>query len=80
MTDKDPRQTPDPGDKMPPAPTGNASNPSAQDNDAASGENQLLGARAEKYLRESASIEDMPDDQDWQEADQTLNKDSEEQA
>lgn len=52
--------------KMPAAPTGNASNPSAEE--IPDTNNQLLDVKAEKYLRESASIEDMPDDQDWQDA------------
>lgn len=53
-------------EQMPAAPTGNASNPSA--GDILDTNNQLLDARAEQYLRESASIEDLPDDQDWQDA------------
>lgn len=58
-------------ERMPSAPTGNASNPSAND-EAPAGEHQLLGSRAEKYLRESASIEDLPDDEDWQDANEEL--------
>jgi hypothetical protein len=51
-----------------PAQTGNASNPSPDDrsfDDA--GNEQLLDKNAEKYLRESASIEDLPDAKDQQE-------------
>lgn len=64
-----------PEGKLPPAPTGNASNPSDQQEPTVpEAANQLLGERAEKYLRESASIEDMPDVQDWQDADKRLGK------
>ena len=62
-----------PEEKLPAAPSGNASNPSPDDEPGIpQGANQLLGERAEKYLRESASIEDVPDEQDWQEADKVL--------
>jgi hypothetical protein len=59
--------------KAPAANTGNASNPgpdasSLQDSPG----NQLLDEKAEKYLREVASIEDVPDAQDQQEMDETL--------
>lgn len=65
-------------DKPSPAPTGNASNPSAtEETGAAAGENQLLDKRAEKYLSEVASIEDLPDDEDQQEADKTLKNEGE---
>lgn len=77
MTEKDLQQQKE-NTGMPPAPTGNASNPSASGDTAPQDEHQLLGARAEKYLRESASIEDMPDDEDWQEADDTLRKEDQE--
>jgi hypothetical protein len=68
--------TPDPqnqaaqpeGDQMPAADYGNASNPSPHNEDA-SAKNQLLDKGAEKYLREVASIEDVPDAQDQQEMD-----------
>jgi hypothetical protein len=61
--------------KLPAAPTGNASNPSGSEAmGVPEGENQLLGAKAEGYLREVASIEDVPDDKDWQEADAVLRK------
>lgn len=52
---------------------GNASNPSPNDERSTpSGENQLLGPEAEKYLREVASIEDEPDANDQKEMDETL--------
>lgn len=54
-------------DEMSKAQTGNASNPSAE-SDPTESQSQLLGERAEKYLREVASPEDYPDDQDWQQA------------
>lgn len=49
---------------------GNASNPPAN---AASevDENQVLGKEAEKYLREGGNIEDLPDEEDWESAEQT---------
>jgi hypothetical protein len=59
--------------KFPPAPSGNASNPSPQQ-DVPAGNNQLLDEKAEKYLRESASIEDLPDEQDWEEANKIIEK------
>lgn len=53
--------------------TGNASNPAADDDSLApSPGNQLLDEKAEKYLREVASIEDVPDAQDQKEMDETL--------
>jgi hypothetical protein len=65
--------TPDPEEhKASPAPTGNASNPSARPDQVTPSGNQLLDGKAEKYLREVASIEDLPDEQDQQEMDDTL--------
>jgi hypothetical protein len=62
--------------RMPAAPTGNASNPSAEDEVTDNvGDQQLLDSRAEKYLREVASIEDLPDEQDWQDAEDNLSDD-----
>lgn len=53
--------------------TGNASNPSPHDDTLApAGSSQLLDEKAEKYLREVASIEDVPDAQDQQEMDKTM--------
>jgi hypothetical protein len=51
-------------DKLPVANTGNASNPSAPDREPLTGSDQLLDEKAEKYLRESANIEDYPDAED----------------
>ena len=59
--------------KFPPADYGNASNPSPHPDEAPQ-ENQLLGKRAEKYLREVASPEDYPDAEDEQEMDETIRK------
>lgn len=68
------------GDKLftwPEVNIGNASNPSpADDNLDPSTGNQLLNDRAEKYLREVANIEDMPDAQDEEEMDETLHKEA----
>lgn len=59
-------------EKLPAAAAGNASNPSGEELSMPQEDSQLLSTEAEKYLRESANIEDMPDEQDWQEADRTL--------
>ncbi|HYH14565.1 MAG TPA: hypothetical protein VD794_05070 [Flavisolibacter sp.] len=66
--------------KMPPAGTGNASNPPLKD-DAfePANQNQLIDERGEKYLREIASIEDYPDAQDDQDMDETINQENKEQ-
>ncbi len=61
-----------------PATTGNASNPSPTEPET-SNSNQLLDKNAEKYLREVASIEDLPDAQDQKEMDETLKKENESQ-
>ena len=63
------RQDNDNSKKLPGADSGNASNPSPHQKDMEpANSNQLLDERAEKYLRESANIEDMPDAQDQLEA------------
>jgi hypothetical protein len=59
---------------LPAADTGNASNPSPHTQDMEPANNQLLDERAEKYLRESANIEDEPDAQDQQDADEIIRK------
>ena len=63
-------------DQKSPAPdSGNASNPSPRNKDMEpANNNQLLDERAEKYLRESANIEDVPDAEDQQEADDIVSK------
>jgi hypothetical protein len=59
--------------RMPPASYGNASNPSPHNEDMEPvSDNQLLDKKAETYLRESANIEDVPDAEDQQEADESL--------
>lgn len=59
--------------KAPSFNTGNASNPAPDDDSLSpSPGNQLLDEKAEKYLREVASIEDVPDAQDQKEMDETL--------
>jgi hypothetical protein len=61
-----------------PSNIGNASNPSPQDDNSSSPEgSQLLNEKAEKYLREVASIEDVPDAQDQQEMEDAMKKDAE---
>lgn len=60
---------------LPAADTGNASNPSPHNNDMEPvSANQLLDKNAEKYLRESANIEDEPDSQDQLDADEEIRK------
>ena len=55
------------------ADTGNASNPSPQNESLSPAQGlQLLDEKAEKYLREVANIEDVPDAQDQEEMDKTL--------
>lgn len=51
---------------MPPAETGNASNPSSHEGMGPAGGNQLIHEKGEKYLREVSSPEDYPDSQDEQ--------------
>jgi hypothetical protein len=66
--------------RMPPAETGNASNPSPH-NDAMEPENksQLIDERGEKYLREISSPEDYPDEQDWEDANKIIGEESKDQ-
>jgi hypothetical protein len=56
-----------------PADTGNASNPAPTDTEQTDS-NHLLDKKAEKYLREVASIEDVPDAQDQRDMDEALGK------
>ena len=59
--------------KFPAADTSNASNPSPHhEKMERAGNNQLLDEGAEKYLRESGNIEDLPDAQDQQAMDETI--------
>jgi hypothetical protein len=59
--------------KMPSADTGNASNPSPRNKKMEPlSNNQLLGEKAEKYLRESANIEDEPDPQEQKDAEEVF--------
>ena len=55
---------------MPEAETGNASNCSPHNRNMEPVKNQILNEKAENYLRESGNIEDEPDAQDQQEADE----------
>ena len=57
---------------FPPANIGNASNPAPNEDAGAPGGNQLIDEKGEKYLREVASPEDYPDEQDWEEANKTI--------
>lgn len=57
--------------------TGNASNPSPPDESLSPAQgSQLLNEKAEKYLREVASIEDLPDAEDQKDMDETLSDES----
>jgi hypothetical protein len=59
------------GDKARIANVGNASNPGISDEDAAGiGENQLFDEKAEKYIREVANIEDVPDAEERKDIDE----------
>lgn len=63
--------------RMPAADTGNASNPSPHTmNTDAVNDERLFNEKSEKYLRESANIEDEPDAQDQLDADETIRKES----
>ena len=57
---------------MPPAETGNASNPSSSDDQFENNSDQLIDKRGEKYLKEISNIEDLPDDEDQQKMDDSL--------
>jgi hypothetical protein len=61
-------------EKSPAADTGNASNPTPHKDADPVSNNQLLDERAEKYLRESANIEDEPDADDQLNADEVIRK------
>lgn len=59
------------------ASTGNASNPGPQNEETGPpGVNQLLDKKAEKYLREAGNIEDVPDAEEQQEADDIIKKET----
>lgn len=61
--------------KLPAADTGNASNPSPHNKKMEPvSDEQLLNEKVEKYLRESANIEDEPDAQDQADADAVIRK------
>lgn len=65
--------------KLPKADTGNASNPTPHNKSMEPvTDEQLLNKKAEKYLRESANIEDEPDAQEQFDADETMRKENEE--
>ena len=57
-----------------PVQTGNASNPSPEPMDDQG--KQLLNKKAEKYLREGGNIEDLPDPQEQQEAEELIRKEA----
>jgi hypothetical protein len=60
---------------LPAAETGNASNPSPRKEEIEPvNDNQLLNEKAEKYIREVASIEDVPDAQDQQDMDEAIER------
>lgn len=56
---------------------GNASNPLPENpENQPQVDEQLLSKKAGSYLREAGNIEDLPDAQDWEEADKTLDEQS----
>ena len=61
-------------ERLPAADTGNASNPSPPKGNEYDRNNQLLGKEAEKYLRETASIEDLPDATDQEDMEDSFKK------
>lgn len=65
-------------DDLPAADTGNASNPSAGSEERRSPGSQLLDEKAERYMREVANIEDVPDAQDQKDMDKTIDREKEE--
>ncbi len=61
-------------ENLPAAGSVNANNPSQHnENMQPESANQLLNKKAEKYLREVANIEDLPDAEEQQEAEQQMN-------
>jgi hypothetical protein len=73
-TDQKNKSTNAGGSEFPAADTGNASNPSPHHEMEPVGSNQLLDEGAEKYVRESGNIEDLPDAQDQQNMDETMER------
>jgi hypothetical protein len=70
----------DRGKKFSEVQTGNASNPAPHDTNMEPVENnQLLGKKAETYLRESGNIEDLPDAQQQLDADETIREENDSQ-
>jgi hypothetical protein len=56
---------------------GNASNPSPFNSESDQARNnQLLDEKAEKYIRESGNIEDLPDPQEQQDAEKMIEKEN----
>lgn len=76
MQNEDQKQA-KPSTSEPKAGTGNASNPTAERDASPGGPESLLDERADKYIREVAPIEDVPDDQDQQDMDETIRKERE---
>ena len=56
--------------ELPKAGTGNASNPTPEDQETSAGPDQLIDKQGEKYLREVASPEDYPDAEQRKELDE----------
>ena len=77
MTEEQKKEPSGEPDQLPVADTGNASNPTPHEGETEPVGNQVLGKKAEKYLRESANIEDVPDPQEELDADAALSADSE---
>lgn len=66
--------------KLPTTSPGNASNPPLQDERfEPAHNNQLIDEHGEKYLRETANIEDYPDAQDEQHMDEAIKRQKKEE-
>lgn len=66
--------------KLPTTSTGNATNPPLKDEQLEpANNNQLIDERGEKYLRETANLEDYPDAQDDQVMDETIKRQNKEE-
>ena len=74
MTDKPTTGNHQPAENAHAAQTGNASNPSPQDGNMPTVDEQVISPKGEKYLREAGNIEDEPDAQDQEEMEETIRR------
>ncbi len=61
---------------LPKSDTGNSINPTPGNLQTENSEGQLHDSKAEKYLRESGKIEDLPDEDDQKEMDKVIRKEN----